>query len=114
IDVICNRIKNSDDLFIFASKTSMSNARDFQIELASKGKLAYIIDDVVGSNPMLNKIKKDDYVITLSITGLFAKSIKDSLKPFECTNDLITVNRIEDFSDFYRSEEHTSELQSRF
>ncbi len=110
IDVICNRIKNSDDLFIFASKTSMSNARDFQIELASKGKLAYIIDDVVGSNPMLNKIKKDDYVITLSITGLFAKSIKDSLKPFECTNDLITVNRIEDFSDFYTNVYYMSHL----
>lgn len=110
IDVICNRIKDSNNLFIFASKTSMSNAKDFQIELASKGKLSYIISDVVVDKQMLNNIKKNDYIITLSITGLFAKFIKDTFDPFECANDLITVNRIEDYSDFYSNVYYMSHL----
>lgn len=98
IDVICNRIKQAKKVVILASRTSMSNAKDFQIELASKGKLTYIVSDDSINSMIFNDFESNDYVITLSVSGLFAQSVSAKLKQIHCIKDLITVNRLDDFS----------------
>jgi len=110
IDVICNRIRNSHRLFIFVSKASISSAKDFQIELANKGKISYIISEISPNQSIIKEISKDDYIITLSISGVFAKNVIKSNSIFDCTNDLITINRISDFSNYFTHVYYMSHL----
>ncbi|WP_119325433.1 MurR/RpiR family transcriptional regulator [Companilactobacillus musae] len=107
IDVICKRIKDSKKMYIFTSRTGMSNARDFQIQLASRGKLSYIITDNL---KMLNDIAVKDYVMVLSVSGMFAESIEKYMSKVNCTKDLITVNRIHDFEKTYSNTYYMSHL----
>lgn len=110
IDVICNRIRESRRLFIYVSKASISNANDFQIELASKGKVSYIISDISPKQPIIQEINEDDYIITLSVSGVFAQNIIKINNKSKCMNDLITVNRIDDFSGYFTHVYYMSHL----
>ncbi|MFC6177701.1 MurR/RpiR family transcriptional regulator [Companilactobacillus huachuanensis] len=110
IDVICNRIKKSKKMIILTSRTSMSNAKDFQIELASKGKLSYIISEGYLDSTIFDDIEKDDYIITLSVSGLFAKSVAEKMNQIDCVKDLITVNRIIEFGDTFNHVYYMSHL----
>lgn len=110
IDVICDRISKAKKMIILTSRTSMSNAKDFQIELASKGKLSYIISDDSLDSMIFDDFEKSDYIITLSVSGLFAKSVSEKMCQIDCNKDLITVNRIIDFGNSFSHVYYMSHL----
>ncbi|ETY72702.1 hypothetical protein LFAB_16250 [Lactiplantibacillus fabifermentans T30PCM01] len=101
VDVICNRIRQANKVYIYTPEPSISSARDFQVSLASKGQVSYVVTDFSPENSILQSLTKQDYILTLSVSGMFAKIIDPIMKKCPCTCDLVTANRIWDYESTY-------------
>ncbi|AYJ43060.1 MurR/RpiR family transcriptional regulator [Lactiplantibacillus pentosus] len=110
VDVICERIRRAENVYIFTSEPSISSARDFQVNLASKGYISYVITDFSEYNTILNQISHKDYVLTLSVSGMFARTIDSVIARLTCILDLITANRIFDYEKDYSHVYYMSHL----
>lgn len=110
VDVICNRIRQANKVYIFTPEPSISSARDFQVNLVGKGNLSYVVTDFSSDNPIIRNISAQDYVLTLSVSGMFARIIDPVMNECQCIHDLITANRIWDYESSYSHVYYMSHL----
>jgi DNA-binding MurR/RpiR family transcriptional regulator len=110
VDIIVDRIHNAHRVVLLAADTSASAIKDFQQNLVFCGKIIRIISETFTDNTLLVKMTRDDYLMTFSMSGVFANAAKELVKNCHAYKTLVTVSRRPEFTEFYDKVYHLSAL----
>lgn len=118
-------IHDSDSVIIMVDESIKSLVSSFQRSMIYCNRLVKIISntfngdsmlenmyelDKKNSNPTLEALGDEDLVITISMTGNFARATKDLIEQLDSKNILLTVNRDEDLSYSYEKVYYLSDV----
>lgn len=101
VKIICDKIKNSKNFYIFSSGQSFSAVKDFQVRFAEYGKIAKLIYRQEDLKFLVENTNEEDLVLIISITGKLAVTSQKILKDLKCKKILVTVNRLIDFTPYF-------------
>lgn len=105
---IAERIHDSRFVVFLTSDTSTSVIKMFQQAMVLQGKIIYLVSDTYTEQTMLTQLDERDYVITVSVTGVFAKAIAPYVRDMRATKHLVTANRDQKLHDGYDKVYHLS------
>ena len=108
INVIVDKIHNSREVVFLTSDTSTMSVKEFQRSMVLCGKIIRIVSDTYMDNELLQDLNEQDYLITVSATGQFAKAAREIVESTKAYKVLITVNRSRDLEQPYDKVYHLS------
>lgn len=102
VAVICDWIRSAENFYIVCSGGTLSAIKDFQVNLASKGKLSQIIYNEESIKYLSKNIGKKDKILVISISGVAANRFLDMFDNDIAPKMLITANRVTNFDNFQK------------
>lgn len=101
IGQLADQIKTSHNVVILNADTSSSSAKEFQLEMASMGRLIKLVTNISSNTGILNTLTESDLLITCSATGNYAIATKDDAKNVKAHKVLVTLNHAKQFEEYY-------------
>ncbi|MBP2058092.1 DNA-binding MurR/RpiR family transcriptional regulator [Lactobacillus colini] len=101
VSVICRKIKEAVHFYIICFGASLSAVKDFQVRLSAQGKIFKLVHNREDIQALKEIVTKEDLLIVISISGRSALAYQDMFKKLDMLKMLVTVDRIDDFSDDY-------------
>lgn len=110
VDKIAERIYKSKSVVFLTAGAAMSIVQEFQQSMIFHGKIINLVSDAYTDNTLVNTLDKEDMVVTISAMGTFAMVSRDYISESNAYKVLITVNRNENFKDWYDKVYHLSSV----
>lgn len=107
VDVIIDKIHDSREVVFLTSGSSTMPVKEFQRSMIVCGKIIRIISDA-NVDYVIDSLTEQDYLITVSATGHFAKEVKAVVEKSKAYNVLITANRSQELKKPYHKVYHLS------
>lgn len=101
IEHIIERIHSSHQVVFLTSNIGASAVIQFQQEMILQNKLVRLISDMYENTDFVKGLQEDDYLITISGSGVFAHASKEYLKNIKAYKVLFTLNRNKEFEEYY-------------
>lgn len=101
VSVICQKIKEAKHFYVICFGASLSAVKDFQVRLAAQGKLSKLIYNEEDVQFLRENATKEDLLLIISISGRSALVCQDMFNELNMQKMLVTVDRIDDFSENY-------------
>lgn len=107
---LAQSIHESKNVVILIADNSSSAVKLFQDGMVAMGKLIRLLTNSTADNSLLESLKKEDLLITISVTGNYALAIHEGIRQITASRFLVTMNHSELFRSgydriFYLSEE---------
>ncbi|SFU88275.1 transcriptional regulator, RpiR family [Clostridium sp. DSM 8431] len=108
VERIADKIYKSRYVVFLTSDTSTAVVQEFQKSMIFFGKVIKIISDVYTDKSLISSLDERDVLFVISSTGTFAKASRDFIEKNKAEKILITVNRDEEFKEWYDKIYHLS------
>lgn len=101
IDSVAEKIYEADRVVILSSDTSCYMCGEFQRAMTIAGKIIRIVSNNLEDNRLLNSLCDKDFLMTISVTGYFAKETLNLIQTIKSDRLLLTTNHYENFEKYY-------------
>lgn len=105
---IAERIHDSKNVVFLSSYSSIMCIMEFQRPLILSGKLVRVMTDMTMEESFLEELTPEDYVVTVSATGNFARVMQQKLLSIQAYKVLLTSSRNQEIEEPYDKVYHMS------
>lgn len=101
VEQIARKIHDSKEVIFLSSYSTLMELMEFQRPLILSGKLIKIMSDQNLNIDQLHALNENDFLVTVSASGMFAELISPVLDSVKAHKLLITASRAPSFLTFY-------------
>lgn len=101
LEALITDLNCSDNVVLLTTESSGTTVGSFQHSMASIGKIIKVVTSSHLDETNLQSLSTNDSLITISITGSYARKTEKLMKSLECKKILITMNDDTAFETFY-------------
>lgn len=105
---IAARIHDSKNVVFLSSYSNVGCLMEFQRPLILSGKLVWLMTDTTMDEDFLSQLSPEDYLMTVSATGNFARAMHTKLSSVQAYKVLLTVSRKQEIEESYDMVYHLS------
>lgn len=108
VERLVQRIHDARQVVFLTSSVGAMSVTQFQYSMIFQNKVLRIVSDMYENIDFVKRLQKQDLLLVISGSGLFAAASRDYLKGNEAYKVLFTLNRSHDFDDIYDRIYHLS------
>ena len=108
VERLVQRIHDARQVVFLTSSVGAMSVTQFQYSMIFQNKVIRIVSDMYENIDFVKRLQKQDLLLVISGSGLFAAASRDYLKGNEAYKVLFTLNRSHDFDDIYDRIYHLS------
>lgn len=110
VDIIAERIYKSPNVVFLTSDSTTAFVKEFQRSMVFHGKMIHLISEAYTDNTLITRLDENDYLFTVSITGIFARTALEYIQPCRALKILVTVSRDSVFEEYFDKIYHLSAI----
>ena len=108
VERLAERIHDAREVVFLTSSVGATSVAQFQHSMIFQNKVIRMVSDMYENIDFVKHLQKEDLLLVISGSGLFAAALRDYLRDNPAYKILFTLNRSHDFDDVYDTIYHLS------